>query len=227
LTSAPASAELLAESVARIEEIAGDDALVLDVGGWASPLPRADWVIDLMPYETRGLYAKPAPDAERFSDATWVQADVCDRTPWPFADDQFDFSVCAQTLEDLRDPVWVCSELARVSRAGYVETPSRLEEQAVGVHGEWAGWTHHRWLVEPEGDGLVFVHKPHMLAARPELCLTRAQWERLEPPERVVSLFWERALPARERVFLVPEELDEYLAAAVDAVPPARRRWRS
>ncbi len=132
-----------------------------------------------MPYATRGLYGKPAPEEERFSEASWVQTDICDRRPWPFADGQFDFSVCAQTLEDVRDPVWVCSELARVSRAGYVETPSRLEEQAIGVHGDWAGWTHHRWLVDRSDGGLVFVHKPHMLAARPELCLTRAQWEDL------------------------------------------------
>jgi Methyltransferase domain len=217
---------LLAASLARIEAIAGEDQLVLDVGGWASPLARADWVIDLMPYETRGLYGKAAPDAERFSADTWVQADVCDREPWPFADGQFDFSVCSQTLEDLRDPVWVCSELTRVSRAGYVETPSRLEEQAVGLHGNWAGWTHHRWLVEHEGDELVFVHKPHMLSARPELCLTRGQWESLTPEQRVVSVFWEGTLPASERVFTVPEELDAYLAAAVDVVPKAGRRRR-
>ncbi len=214
---------MLPASLARLAQAVGDDALVLDVGGWASPLPRADWVIDLMPHETRGLYGAATAGGERFSADTWVQADICDRKPWPFADGQFDFSVCSQTLEDVRDPVWVCSELARVSRAGYVETPSRREEQAVGLHGEWVGWTHHRWLVEREGNGLVFVQKPGMLSARPELCLTRAQWDLLEPEERVVSLFWEGSLPARERIFTVPEDLDEYLAEAVATAPSIQR----
>lgn len=214
---------MLAASRERIEAQLADADLVLDVGGWASPLGRADWVADLMPYETRGLYGPPAGD-ERFSAATWARFDICAREPWPFADDQFDFSVCSHTLEDLRDPVWVCSELDRVSRAGYVETPSRLEEQALGVNGTWAGWTHHRWLVEQEGSGLVFVHKPHMLSTRPELCLTPAQWQSLTLDERVVSLFWEGSLAARERVFMVPEEFDAYLAALLDDVPAAPRR---
>ena len=68
-----------------------DDGLVLDVGGWAKPLARADWVIDLLPYETRGLYGEAT--GERFSAATWVQHDICSRDPWPFADDQFDYAV--------------------------------------------------------------------------------------------------------------------------------------
>src|SRR5215212_2730078 len=115
------------------------EAVVLDVGGWASPLARADWVIDLMPHETRGLYGESDPARERFSGERWVERDICARDPWPFADGQFDFAVCSHTLEDVRDPVWVCSELARVARAGYVEVPSRLEEQAFGVHGPWVG----------------------------------------------------------------------------------------
>src|SRR5204863_8798249 len=36
----------------------------------------------------------------------------------------------------------------RVGKAGYIEVPSRLEEQTLGVHGPWVGWSHHRWLVD-------------------------------------------------------------------------------
>ena len=38
----------------RILETLPDDAVVLDVGGWAVPFPRADWMLDLGSYETRG-----------------------------------------------------------------------------------------------------------------------------------------------------------------------------
>src|SRR3954469_2704253 len=112
---------MLAASTTRLLDLLADDAVVLDVGGWAKPFARADWVLDLMPYETR----RALPE-ERFSAETWLQRDVCDRDPYPFEEDQFDFVVCAQTLEDLRDPLWVCAEMQRIGRAGYVEVPSRL-----------------------------------------------------------------------------------------------------
>ena len=122
------------------------DGLLLDVGGWAAPLARADWVIDLMPYATRGLYGQAT--GERFGEDTWVEHDIC--TPWPFADGQFDFAVCSHTLEDIRDPVFACKELQRVAKAGYIEVPSRLEEHMTGIHGPWPGWAHHRWVCEIE-----------------------------------------------------------------------------
>src|SRR5437763_12138274 len=143
---------VLESTAQRLLGMLSEEAVVLDVGGWADPFERADWVLDVMPYETRGLYERegwtaPRPrDDERFTQATWVQRDLCDRSPFPFADNQIDFAICSHTLEDLRDPVWVCSELARVAKAGYVETPSRLEEQSWGVSGPWVGWPHHRWL---------------------------------------------------------------------------------
>ena len=68
---------MLNESRERILREVADDALVLDIGGWSSPFPRADWVVDMNPFETRGLYgAEPGGD-ERFTADTWVQRDVC------------------------------------------------------------------------------------------------------------------------------------------------------
>ncbi|MDP9399820.1 MAG: class I SAM-dependent methyltransferase, partial [Actinomycetota bacterium] len=83
-------------------------------------------------------------------------------------DAMFDVAVCAQTLEDIHDPVWVCSELARVAHAGYVEVPARQEELTWGAEGPWVGRHHHRWLVDVVDGGLEFVLKPHDLHARPE-----------------------------------------------------------
>ncbi len=192
-----------------------DDALVLDVGGWASPLPRADWVLDLMPHATRGLYAydrEAAAPQERFGPATWVQRDICDRAPWPFPDGRFDFAVCAHTLEDVRDPVWVCSELARVARAGYVEVPAVVEELVWGIEGPWVGRHHHRWFTVPDGSGgLEFVAKPHDLHARSELHVSLAAFERLPEADHVLAVWWEDALPARERVFLQAPDFRAWL----------------
>lgn len=220
----PASAERIARTV-------DDDALVLDVGGWARPLARADHVLDLLPYETRGGLGTDGEGEERFTAASWLQRDVCAREPWPYADDQFDFATCSHTLEDLRDPVWVCQELSRVARAGYVEVPSRLEEQSYGVHGPWIGWSHHRWLIGAVEGGLEFVHKPHLLHARESDHFPPGFHAGLAAEERVLQLWWEGAFSARERVMVSAEELDPYLAgfvagelAARGLTRPRRRR---
>ena len=226
---------MLPESAARIEAQLADDALLLDVGGWASAFPRADWVIDLMPYATRGLYGDRSRESERFTEATWVQRDICDHEPWPFADKQFDFAICSHTLEDIRDPIWVCSELQRVARAGYVEVPSRLEEQTHGFEGPWTGWSHHRWITEQAADGtLEFAFKPHLVHGGSHVSLPAAVQRSLTPQERVLTVWWEGVLPARERIFTDPDELAEWLTSFADEhrvdVPRAglarrARRW--
>lgn len=205
---------MLAEAEARIAALP-DDLVVLDVGGWARPLARADWVIDLLPYETRGLYGERTT---RATAETWVVADVCE--PWPFADGQFDVAVCGHTLEDVRDPVLVCRELSRVARSGYVEVPHVAEELTWGVHGPWVGWSHHRWLVEREGEGLLFTHKPHLLAAPGRHLPAGGTFDPL-------GLWWEGELPAREAVHVGADTFDpwlEGLLAAHRPAPPRRRR---
>jgi hypothetical protein len=219
----------------RINDQLPAEAQVLDVGGWAVPFPRADWVLDLGSYETRGEWGRDGPaDQERFSADTWVRRDICDREPWPFADDQFDFAICSHTLEDVRDPVWVCSELARVARAGYVEVPSRLEEQCWGFQGPWVGWGHHHWLIDIDAERaeIDFVFKHHVLHATGPDHFAAGFHATLSDDQKVQSLWWEGSFGARERIFDSAEALHGYLRDFVAAHgPPAqpprsRRRWR-
>jgi hypothetical protein len=209
---------MLARSLARIESELPDDALVLDVGGWGRPLARADWVIDLMPYETRGLYGRDGTGEERFSADTWVQIDICDHEPWPFADGQFDFAVCSHTLEDVRDPVRVCEELVRVARAGYVEVPSRLEEQSPMARQPGVGWSHHRWLVDVDqpGQRVEFVFKHGVVYSDAKAQFPAGFHATLSAEERVSELWWEDAFTASERVMMSAEDLDPYLTEFVD-----------
>ncbi len=211
---------MLDSSRERIRRELSDEAVVLDVGGWASPLHRADWVLDLMPYETRGLYGEPDADPQRFTDETWVQRDMCAREPWPWPADFFDFVVCSHTLEDIRDPVFVCEEMDRVGRAGYIEVPSRAEEQTLGVQGNWIGWGHHHWLCDVTSEGIDFVFKHGVIA--------KAGLHRTEPPPegdaRVQMLWWSGSFLAREVVYIDSDALDAYLAQAV--APPSPRRGR-
>src|SRR4051794_8064700 len=178
---------MLAASTTRLLDLLADDAVVLDVGGWAKPFARADWVLDLMPYESRGLYGYEQGERgdERFSADTWVVRDMCAREPWPFADKQFDFAICSHTLEDIRDPVWVCQELQRVAKAGYIEVPSRLEEQAYGIQGAWVGWGHHHWLIDVGRDSITFVFKHHIVHGKPEVQVPAERYAALSKAEKV------------------------------------------
>lgn len=184
----------------------GPEDLVLDVGGWARCFNRADYVIDKFPCETRGvrygdrlgLHAQGG-ETERFSSATWVARDLCNREPWPFPDQFFDFCTCSHTLEDLRDPIWVCSEMRRVAKAGYIETPSMAFELTRGREANVpVGLSHHFWVVEVEGSTITFHPKLHNLHGDLQLSLSPSVGATL-PPERLVTwLFWERDFSVQE-----------------------------
>lgn len=213
---------MLEQSARLISERVGPDALVLDVGGAARPLPRADWVLDLVSHDRRGQLGWTGdPRDERFTAETWVQRDICDREPWPFANRQFDFAVCSHTLEDVRDPVWVAQELQRVAAAGYIEVPSLREELTYGIQGPWVGWGHHHWLVLVGEDSIEFLFKHHVVNRRgshlPEGAMSNAA-----PIERVQTLWWEGSFSVRERFMLTAEELDGFLARQASQ-SPARR----
>src|SRR3954452_10192971 len=157
---------MLPSATERILATLPDDARVLDVGGGAAPFNRATHVLDVLAYEERGLMGFSYGDVqERFTRETWVRRDMCDRDPWPWPDDHFDFALCVTTLEDVRDPIGVCRELSRVARAGYVEVPTPVAELIYNVEARvlWLGHEHHRWLVFAEDGELVFLHKPHSL----------------------------------------------------------------
>ena len=206
---------MLAASVRTILDRLGPDDVVLDIGGWGRPFSRADWVLDIMPWETRGLYGRDGALPERFSRDTWIQRDICAREPYPFADKQLDFVVCSQTLEDVRDPVFVCSEMVRIAKAGYIEVPSRLEEQAYGFQGPWAGWSHHRWLIDADDGRIDFVFKHHVVHNRASDHFPPGFRDGLTAEQRVQTLWWEDSFEFRERVFVTAEELDPYVAGFV------------
>lgn len=222
---------MLPAATERILATLGKDDRVLDVGGWAAPLNRADVVLDLMPYDTRGPMGSYGPGPERFDKHSWVMRDMCAREPWPFRDGEFDFAVCVTTLEDIRDPIWVCSELSRVARAGYVEVPTIEAELIYNVEGNgtWLGHEHHRWLVDTQGGELVFMHKPHSIHHDWTLRVLPRWRARMTLEDHLQGLFWEGSLPARER-FLIGAEygeaLDELRARLVARFEPSTTEIR-
>jgi len=182
---------------------------VLDIGGWAHPFNRANWVMDCEPYATRGYYNRtfakrnPFPPiggtVEHFSEETWIQRDICSREPYPFKDKELDFVTCSHTLEDLRDPLWVCSEMQRIAKAGYIEIPSRIWETCRGHEPKIAGLSHHRWLIDIDGDNIRFMQKFHSIHRR-RCSLPARVLKSLTPEQSVTWLFWNGTFSFEEAV---------------------------
>ncbi len=200
---------------------------MLDIGGWARPFNRANYVIDAEPYETRGYFSDPklaslrgwyapaqAGDREWFSKDTWIQRDICDHEPFPFADKEVDFVICSQTLEDLRDPLWVCAEMIRVGKQGYIEVPSRLAESSRGLEPNQVGWSHHRWLIDIVGNQVYFTMKYHMIHSHWRFSFPAS---RLPECKRAQWLFWDDSFRYSEVTILGPGQIAAELERFVRA----------
>jgi hypothetical protein len=129
-----------------------NNASVLEIGPGPAPFAAASVFVDWQQWP--GLQGKPTHVLDINQD------------PLPFPDQSFDFVYCRHTLEDIYNPLWVCREMARVGRAGYIETPSPIAECCRGVDGGapvWRGYHHHRWVIWVEDGALTFVAKYPMI----------------------------------------------------------------
>jgi len=165
-------------------------------------------VIDIISYDERGnnKYSEEQKRAERFKREDWIIWDLCNyNKPWPFKNKEFDFVVCSHLLEDIRDPVWVCREMMRVGKRGYIETPSREAESKMGIGGKWkihrkvVGYSHHRWFVELIDNKLVFTPKPGMIQG------IRAFQVR-EVNKDFLEFFWEDVFDYKEILYLTIDQ---------------------
>jgi hypothetical protein len=169
-------------------------------------LPQAErHILETVP---RGTSVLQVGGGDRFRRVDVVldehERDVCARDPWPYRDRQFAFALCT-ALPRLRDPVGVCRELERVALAGYVEVPT-VEAELAGGDG--------RWLCDLVDGMLVFTAKPGAVHTEPRVRVPPRWAEKLRRDERATGLFWERRLPARERL-VGTDALVEELAVRV------------
>jgi ubiquinone/menaquinone biosynthesis C-methylase UbiE len=95
--------------------------LVIDVGCGGQPYPGAHVLCDYF------LDDLERADSLRI-DRPFVWADA---EKLPFKDKAFDYSIASHILEHVENPSSVLIELSRVSKAGYIETPSAFYEYAV------------------------------------------------------------------------------------------------
>lgn len=211
-------------NIERAMSMIGPTDKVLDIGGWARPFNRANWVLDAEPYETRGNYGplRPAQGGkqEYFTKNSWIQRDICDRVAFPFADKEIDFVICSHTLEDIRDPLWVCSEMVRVAKRGYLEVPSRVAESSRGTEPGQVGWSHHRWLIDIDGNTVRFLMKYHMIHSHWRFSLPATHLRSLSEEQQVQWLFWESSFSFQESILHGVDNIAAELEGFVQRIRP-------
>jgi SAM-dependent methyltransferase len=114
--------------------------LVLEIGSGDNPNPRSNVLVDRF---------VGSDNRERGGDLVVDRPFVvADAHHLPFRDGAFAYTICSHILEHMDDPAQFARELSRVSRAGYVQSPSEIAERM--FH-----WSFHRWYVNRVGDTLV------------------------------------------------------------------------
>ena len=120
-----------------IESLIKDGAKVLEIGPGHSPFSKATdfcgWTM-----EEKGRLPN-----YKTADASTEKL--------PYEDKEFDFVYCRHVIEDLWNPVNALKEISRITKAGYIETPSALCEMSKDVDGgtnvPYRGYNHHRYIV--------------------------------------------------------------------------------
>ena len=110
-----------------------DKKKILDVGGAMGVFKHATHVIDIIEDLVNNIY-KVDLDFDKF----------------PFDNQEFQFTYCRHTIEDVQNPSHTLDEIFRTSFEGYIETPSPLVEFTQGVDAgsvNYKGYIHHRYLV--------------------------------------------------------------------------------
>jgi len=110
----------LAWSVRRLHCPVTREALVLDVGSGGNPYPRANVLLDAYEDTPERFYLPLIKDRPMVLGAA---------EQMPFRDNAFDFVIASHILEHTSEPEQFISELMRVSKAGYIETPDGFFER--------------------------------------------------------------------------------------------------
>ncbi|MGL4552055.1 MAG: hypothetical protein ACRC33_12820, partial [Gemmataceae bacterium] len=81
----------------------------------------------------------------------------------------------------------------------YIEVPSREWESCRDLErpGQ-VGLSHHRWLIEEKGGGLLFYQKYHLMHTHWRFSLPASHVRSMPPERKVTCLWWDRPFAASE-----------------------------
>jgi SAM-dependent methyltransferase len=135
---------------------------ILDIGGGVAPHYRATHIVDSLPFDPVRLTANVSGGTrtDPWQPGNYLQLDLCEDRRWPLPDGAIDLALCSHTLEDLPEPRFVIREMARVARQVVIIVPSRLVEHTLHLARPcYAGFRHHSWMIEFDGDRMRLTRK--------------------------------------------------------------------
>jgi len=219
----------------------GPHDLVLEIGSGDNPKLRSDVLCDKLPEDDTQRGGKIVLDRPFIA---------ADGQYLPFADKSFDYIICCSVLEHAEDPALFLSELMRVGRGGYIETPTEIGERLYG-------WPYHKWLINLDSSGRLVLKRKvqegsfgqlfhHLFstdrtyarfhARNHNLFLIQYEWfgkidyEIVEPDTVLMDLSSresvERLLSRRDTACRVSTAVKDRVSMAMrDLIPPRLRRW--
>ena len=108
----------------------------------------------------------------------------------PFIDDQFDFVIASHVLEHVKDPKFFISELERVSKKGYIELPTKLEDNLV-----FENKKDHLWHMDFDDVNLRLLITKKIQYFEPILTVSTLQNLRANfKNSLVLELYWENKI---------------------------------
>ncbi|GAB1358480.1 hypothetical protein MASR1M31_02580 [Porphyromonadaceae bacterium] len=119
--------------------------LVLEVGNGNNPTYRASVLVEK---NIKYNYHRSG-DLRIFPHQRFV---IADGENLPFKDKEFDYVICNHVLEHVEDPISFISELQRVAKRGYIETPSFIGESLFPKES-------HKWLCLEIDNKIVLYEK--------------------------------------------------------------------
>ena len=145
---------------------------ILDIGCGYSPHPAASTICDVQDLKKNYLGKKFVQLKEK---------------KFPFKDKEFDFVIASHVIEHVEDVDFFIKELQRVAKKGYIEVPTKLEDNLV-----FENKNDHVWHMDfDDVDNELIISKRTQII---EPILTVSSIKKLNENFRkslVIELFWE------------------------------------
>ena len=146
-------------------------------------------------WKCANMYCDVVDCTKHYSEGVFVQSEG-DKTP--FADKEFDFVIATHIAEHVPDPKKFMAELMRISKRGYIETPTPFFDNLVVGNGNPIPHGHLWWVTfDDDTNEIVFKPRIHILSE----VLTPGDTTTLTPffeDVMVTRLYWEDDISIRE-----------------------------
>jgi ubiquinone/menaquinone biosynthesis C-methylase UbiE len=108
----------------------------------------------------------------------------------PFSDKEFDFVIASHVLEHVDNIEYFIKELERVANSGYIEAPTRLEDNLVDVNEKAHIW----WINFDDVNNYLFITKRKQII-EPFLSVSMTQnLRKFFRDSLVIEIFWENKI---------------------------------